>query len=144
MTCRAALCVRASLRARQATPAQAATGAREASSTVRTHPSVIPGAGQRQHQERHGQDCGQNLRAPALRIAAAEPVQGDQHRTQARNGQRLEERERQHARRADGHGGRGRAQESQRQRGAQAEQAQRQGGLRAHARVRDSCRADAT
>ncbi len=53
------------------------------------HPRLAArGAGQREHQERRGEHHGQELRA-----AAAEPIPGDQLRSQARDGQKVEQRE---------------------------------------------------
>ena len=91
------------------------------------------GSGQRQHQERRGQGQRQELgrtprglgspaTAPCC-AAAAQPVQGDQQRGQTRDRQRLEGRERKHARRTDSYGGRDRPEESQRHRGACGERA---------------------
>ncbi len=121
--CRAALCTSASLRARCAIPARAAAGASAASSTTRTSflGTRVPGIGQRQHQERHGQGRRQELgRIPrGSRFAGYRSVlrrcgpagTGRSARGQARDRQRLEGRERKHARRADSHGGRDRPEE---------------------------------
>ncbi len=75
--------------------------------------------GEREHQEGQGQARGQQLRA-----VAPEPVQDGQLGQQARDGQRPEGRERQHAGRGDGRRGRRRLgpQETERHRRGQADQ----------------------
>ena len=97
-----------------------------ASSTARTRSSepACPAPASASTRNGRARAGARNWAASARAHAVpAEPVQDDQLCDQARDRQRPEDREREHAGRADGHGGRGRPEKRQRHRGARGERA---------------------